>query len=74
MNTYSETTTSLGAVLLTSCDVQNPSNDYWNIDDILAEEQIVPVKYEKDCRGLTFLDSLESQAVTQKAKLEAKRR
>ena len=31
------------------------SRDYWNIDDILAEEESVPVKFKVDARGLAFL-------------------
>ena len=57
MQSYSETTTTLGAVLQQSCLAdQLTQSDYWNIDDILAEEQLVPVEFLMDCKGLAHLD------------------
>jgi len=49
---YSETTTSLSALLQTSCD-KDATADFWNIDDILAEEELIPCQFLKKARGLT---------------------
>lgn len=38
---YNSSTSTLEGILLKSCEEQN-NNDYWNIDDILAEEEAVP--------------------------------
>ena len=35
---YSETTTTLAAVMQNTCCDDELQGDYWNIDDILAEE------------------------------------
>ena len=65
MQSYSETTTTLGAVLQQSCLTEGATqSDYWNIDDILAEEQSVPVEFMTDCKGLAHLDQLGNVAAT----------
>ena len=65
MNSYSETTTTLGAVLQHSCmDSQTIVSDYWNIDDILAEEDPVPVEFLMDCKGLAHLNEVTNIAAT----------
>ena len=53
---YSETTTTLGAVMQRTCSTDDQLNDYWNIDDILSEEQCIPCTMLKDARGLAHLD------------------
>ena len=42
-----------------SCGAQ-PQQDYWNIDDILAEEELVPCQFKKDARGLGYLDQVDT--------------
>mgnify|MGYP001287528229 CR=1 FL=1 len=65
MQSYSETTTTLGAVLQQSCQADGATqSDYWNIDDILAEEQAVPVEFLMDCKGLAHLDQVNNLAAT----------
>lgn len=35
------------------------SRDYWNIDDILAEEETIPTEFVVDAKGLAYLDLLD---------------
>jgi hypothetical protein len=35
------------------------NNDYWNIDDILAEEELIPTKFLIEAKALGFLDTVE---------------
>ena len=42
---YSETTTTLGAVIQTNQLKDEFVSDYWNIDDILAEEHCIPCTF-----------------------------
>lgn len=30
--------------------------DYWNLDDILAEEELVPCTFKVEAKGLGYLD------------------
>ena len=53
---YSESTTTLGAVMQKTCSADELQGDYWNIDDILAEEHSIPCTFLKDARGLAHLD------------------
>ncbi len=68
MQSYSDTTTTLGAILQQSCqtgdNISATASDYWNIDDILAEEQSVPVEFLMDCKGLAHLDQINNVAAT----------
>ena len=65
MNSYSESTTTLSAVLQHSCEEgQSVTSDYWNIDDILAEEEPVPVEFLMDCKGLAHLNEVNNIAAT----------
>ena len=44
-----------------SCDESQPiGRDYWNIDDILAEEEPIPVEFKQECKGLSYLDQSAS--------------
>ena len=71
---YSETTTTLGAVMQNTCCDDELQGDYWNIDDILAEEQSIPCTFLKDARGLAHLDQINNAAVTETAQKQAKAR
>ena len=66
-------TPALDSVLLTSCHslapaqvngrdgpctFTNEQSDYWNIDDILAEEELVPCEFKEDANNLSHLDML----------------
>lgn len=62
---YSETTTTLSAVLSQPSTEDSLQGDYWNIDDILAEEQLIPCTFLKDARGLAHLDQLNNAVVAQ---------
>ena len=62
---YSETTTTLGAVIQTNQLKDEFVSDYWNIDDILAEEHCIPCTFLKDARGLAHLDQMTNSAVTE---------
>lgn len=61
---YSESTTTLGAVMQKTCSADELQGDYWNIDDILAEEHSIPCTFLKDARGLAHLDQINNNAVT----------
>ena len=71
---YSETTTTLAAVMQKTCCNDELQSDYWNIDDILSEEQCIPCTMLKDARGLAHLDQLNNAAVTDSAQRDAKAR
>ena len=45
------------ALVSSACD--NISNDYWNLDDILAEEELVPCSFKFEAKGLGYLDQLD---------------
>jgi len=62
MGKYSETTSTLAGLMQSSCD--EVSGDYWNIDDILAEEEMVPCTFNVDARGLTYLKQMSNTAAT----------
>ena len=51
-------------MLRASCDENQPGQDYWNIDDILAEEENVPVEFKQDARGLAHFDQATSVAAS----------
>lgn len=36
-------------------------SDYWNIDDILAEEELVPCTFKSDAKNLAHLELLDQQ-------------
>ena len=45
--------------------ITNPScekdlRDYWNLDDILAEEESVPCSFKFEAKGLGYLDQLSN--------------
>ena len=39
----------------------NYQSDYWNIDDILAEEELIPCEFKDDAHNLEYLDHLDSK-------------
>ncbi len=41
--------------------------DYWNIEDILAEEEHVPCTFKHECKGLGYLDQLEAATMNPQA-------
>ena len=71
---YSETTTTLGAVMQKTFSKDEEHSDYWNIDDILAEEQNVPCTFLQDAKGLAHLDQMNNTAVTETAQRAARAR
>ena len=67
----------IDSVLLTSCQSLTPNeagytgqtlafvnqqSDYWNIDDILAEEELVPCRFKADAKNLAFLDMMDARS------------
>ena len=46
----------------------NHQSDYWNIDDILAEEELVPCEFKDDAHNLEYLDHLDSKVSAEKKK------
>ena len=42
--------------------------DYWNLDDILAEEELVPCTFKFEAKGLGYLDQLDHLATSATAK------
>lgn len=57
MQSYSETTTTLAGLMQASCSEQEgfTHSDYWNIEDILAENELVPTVFKFDSAGLGYL-------------------
>ena len=43
---------------LISSSADSTSNDYWNLDDILSEEDLVPCSFKFEAKGLGYLDQL----------------
>ena len=42
----------------------NEQSDYWNIDDILAEEELIPCTFKDDAKNLAYLDMMaHNQAI-----------
>jgi len=62
---YSETTTTLGAAMQTTCCNDNLMGDYFNIDDILTEEQSIPCTFLRDARGLAHLDQMHNPVASE---------
>ena len=61
-----QTTLTLDAILRTSCKSVTPGSDqhqtdYWNIDDILAEDDIVRATFKTDARNLGYLTGIDQQ-------------
>ena len=54
---YSDTTTAFGGIVNKSCDASAPT-DFWNIDDILAEGEIIPCVIKCDANGLKHLEQM----------------
>jgi hypothetical protein len=52
---YNSTTSTLEGLLLQSCEEQT-NQDYWNIDDILSEEEFIPCQFKVNAKGLAHLD------------------
>ena len=47
----------------------NEQSDYWNIDDILAEEELVPTTFKSDAHNLGYLDQMAHNAQLNKTKV-----
>ena len=43
---------------LTSSSADGTANDFWNLDDILAEEEVAPCSFKFEAKGLGYLDQL----------------
>ena len=43
---------------ITNPSCEKDSRDYWNLDDILAEEESVPCIFKFEAKGLGYLDQL----------------
>eukprot|EP00349_Pseudokeronopsis_sp_Brazil_P002702 CAMPEP_0202960570 /NCGR_PEP_ID=MMETSP1396-20130829/4720_1 /ASSEMBLY_ACC=CAM_ASM_000872 /TAXON_ID= /ORGANISM="Pseudokeronopsis sp., Strain Brazil" /LENGTH=54 /DNA_ID=CAMNT_0049679869 /DNA_START=1 /DNA_END=165 /DNA_ORIENTATION=+ len=52
---YKSATSTIDGQLMASMDLAQ-TNDYWNIDDILAEEETIPTQFKIQAPGLGFLD------------------
>jgi len=59
---YLSTTSPLDGILLRNIE-DPPGKDYFNIDDILAEEEMVPCEFKQKCTGLAYLDQVEALLV-----------
>ena len=57
MQSYSDSSTSLSGFLQQSCTERDglTASDYWNIDDIMAEEELVPTVFKNESNGLGYL-------------------
>ena len=51
---YLSSISTMDGLLQPSC--LKGTRDYWNIDDILAEEELVPCTFKFDAKGLGYLD------------------
>ena len=45
---------------LTTPSCEKDAQDYWNLDDILAEEELVPCSFKFEAKGLGYLDQLNN--------------
>ncbi len=57
MQSYSESTSSLASFMSQSSpDAQGDVySDYWNIDDIFAEEELIPIVFKKSQNNVGYL-------------------
>ena len=53
---YIQAVSTIEALISSSAD--SSSNDYWNLDDILSEEDLVPCSFKFEAKGLGYLDQL----------------
>ena len=69
MQSYSESTTALAAFMQRSSPNQDNDifADYWSIDDILAEEELIPVVFKKEQNSLGHLTLLNRTAKAKKS-------
>lgn len=69
MQSYSETTTTLAGFMQASCSENEgiTHSDYWNIEDILAENELVPTVFKFDSVGLGYLTQI-GKSKTEKKK------
>jgi len=58
MAAYLSSVSTIDSFLSVSC-MERGQHDYWNLDDILAEEECVPTKFLVDAKGLKYLDHLD---------------
>jgi len=58
MQSYSESTSTLTALMSQTApdEAGEVCSDYWNIDDILAEEEIIPTVFKRAQNNLGFLN------------------
>ena len=68
---HSETTSTLAANLNQSCD-PDFKQDYWNIDDIIVEEEMVPCITRKQAANVSYLSQLNNIAATSNQRKAAK--
>jgi hypothetical protein len=61
MAAYLSSVSTVDGLLHYSC-AGRGTRDYWNIDDIIAEEEAVPCNFNHDAKGLAYLDSLDQPA------------
>ena len=68
---YSESTSALAGVLQQSED-NDFRSDYWNIEEIMAEEEMVSCVMKKDASNVAYLSQLSNLAATSVQKIAAK--
>ena len=69
MAAYISTSSTVEALVSQSCNSKESfQRDYWNIDDILAEEELVPCIFKVEAKGLGYLDQLQHLSSTATAK------
>lgn len=57
-------TSTVDGLMLSSTQETNACRDYWNLDDILAEDEHVPCTFKYAARGLGYLDHLDTNLAT----------
>ena len=53
---YLHAVSTVDALISSSAD--GTANDFWNLDDILAEEELAPCSFKFEAKGLGYLDQL----------------
>jgi hypothetical protein len=51
---YLHAVSTVDALISSSAD--GTANDFWNLDDILAEEELAPCSFKFEAKGLGYLD------------------
>jgi hypothetical protein len=68
---YLSATSTIQGLLRQSTE-KTPNNDYWNIDDILSEQELIPCSFKITATSLGYMNELEANKKQKEAKAQGK--